>query len=292
MAALSLSGPSTGSSRQTTFSCGSSRSSRSNRHCRRGNRGRHNRRIRPARRRRSRAPAQAPGTGFRSAARLAADDLRAAAASLQAVHSLRQDLAMMQQDIVADHRPRRPTISPRQRSSAPTSAARRARMPPSPARRRRSEPSAAAAVVIMVLLPCAATRRCARPSRCPARAASRRCRPECPIIARSALGSASFGLAFEIVALGGGQRGARLVALAVVDDAELVPGEGIVVVAADRGAEHALGLVEIGRHPRSRSGRGRARRRSAAGRARAATASRSDGERLRGMAALRAGSGP
>ena len=46
------------------------------------------------------------------------------------------------------------------------------------------------------------------------------------------IGQSELRLAGQIVALGGGERGARLVALAVVDDAELVPGEGIVVVAA------------------------------------------------------------
>ena len=54
-------------------------------------------------------------------------------------------------------------------------------------------------------------------------------------------------LADEIVALGGGERGARLIALAVVDDAELVPGEGVGIVAADGDSEHSLGLLEIGR---------------------------------------------
>ena len=45
------------------------------------------------------------------------------------------------------------------------------------------------------------------------------------------IGQSELRIAFEAVALGGGERGARLVALAVVDDAELIPGEGIVVVA-------------------------------------------------------------
>ena len=67
-----------------------------------------------------------------------------------------------------------------------------------------------------------------------------------PIIACSALGSASRA-GPQIVALGGGERGARLVALAVVDDAELIPGEGIVVVAPDGDAQHPLRLLEIGR---------------------------------------------
>src|SRR5262249_40441431 len=50
------------------------------------------------------------------------------------------------------------------------------------------------------------------------------------------------GIAFKAVAFGAGERRARLVALAIVDDAELVPGERILVVAADRGLQHLLGL--------------------------------------------------
>src|SRR3546814_4343175 len=41
------------------------------------------------------------------------------------------------------------------------------------------------------------------------------------------------------------ERGPRLVALAVVDDAELVPGERVLVVAVDGVLEHALGLGEM-----------------------------------------------
>ena len=61
------------------------------------------------------------------------------------------------------------------------------------------------------------------------------------------IGQSELRLAVQIVALGGGERGARLVALAVVDDAELIPGEGIVVVARDGDPKHALGFLEIGR---------------------------------------------
>src|SRR3546814_17839934 len=45
--------------------------------------------------------------------------------------------------------------------------------------------------------------------------------------------------------LGGGERGTGMVALAVVDDAELIPGEGIAVVAHHRGLQNLLGLLEL-----------------------------------------------
>src|SRR6476661_1319641 len=57
------------------------------------------------------------------------------------------------------------------------------------------------------------------------------------------IGERELGLAFEIVALRRRQRRARLVALAVIDDAELIPGEGIAVVAGNGRAKHALGFL-------------------------------------------------
>jgi hypothetical protein len=63
----------------------------------------------------------------------------------------------------------------------------------------------------------------------------------------SALTRARRGSPLEVVALGGGERGPARIALAVVDDAELVPGEGVGIVAADGGAKHALGfLIMVG----------------------------------------------
>ena len=61
------------------------------------------------------------------------------------------------------------------------------------------------------------------------------------------IGQSELGLALEVVALGGGERRPGLVALAVVDDAELVPGEGIVVVARDGEPKHPFRFLEIGR---------------------------------------------
>src|SRR5688572_14994062 len=52
-------------------------------------------------------------------------------------------------------------------------------------------------------------------------------------------------LTLEIVAFCGRQSRPRGVSFAIIDDAQLVPGEGIVVVALDGDPEHPLGLVEI-----------------------------------------------
>src|SRR4051794_27769211 len=59
------------------------------------------------------------------------------------------------------------------------------------------------------------------------------------------MGEREARFAFQIVALRGRQRGAALVPFAVVDDAELVPGVGIGIVAADGAAQHRFGLLEI-----------------------------------------------
>src|SRR5690242_20905563 len=46
----------------------------------------------------------------------------------------------------------------------------------------------------------------------------------------SGAGIGELGIAFEIAALGGRQRRSSFIALAVIDDSELVPGERILVV--------------------------------------------------------------
>ena len=80
-------------------------------------------------------------------------------------------------------------------------------------------------------------------------------------------GQRELGIALEVVALGGGERGARRIAFIFIDDAELVPGEGIVVVAADRVLEDCPWPRRNWPASRSRSARGRASPRSSAGRA-------------------------
>jgi len=52
-------------------------------------------------------------------------------------------------------------------------------------------------------------------------------------------------IAFEILALRGRQRGAGLVALTVVNHAQLIPSEGIVIVAVHRRLKQLLGLRHI-----------------------------------------------
>src|SRR5438309_9890670 len=58
-------------------------------------------------------------------------------------------------------------------------------------------------------------------------------------------GEGHAGVAFEVAALGGRERGPRFVALAVVDDAELIPGERILIVARHGDLQDLLSLGEI-----------------------------------------------
>ena len=108
--------------------------------------------------------------------------------------------------------------------------------------------------------------RSATPWRCPGREDSRECRAGSPLSAISALASASLGLPSRLLRSAVASAARDAVAFAVVDDAQLIPGEGVLVVAVDRGFQDLLGLGEILAAPRSRSARGRASRRSAAGR--------------------------
>src|SRR3546814_10918163 len=50
----------------------------------------------------------------------------------------------------------------------------------------------------------------------------------------------------KAIAFGRGERRARLIALVRIDDAELIPGERILVVERDRRFQHSLGLGIIG----------------------------------------------
>ena len=207
MAALSLSGPSTGHSRQTTFSCGPRRAAGRRRHCSCGNRGRHNRRIRPARRRRPSPRPRRRRTGVSKRGAVGVDRSSPASRSCSRCIASGNHLGMGR----ADSRGRSPRSSADRRRGAeqrrPSSGRRASDPSPRPASAGRRlglsrRPSSIDAS-------CRARPRCARPSRCPGRAASRTCRAGMPRIASSALAQSELRLALEIVALGGRQRGAR-----------------------------------------------------------------------------------